>query len=168
MASKNQNTFVKDYANNKIIVTHHCDADVETVWDMWTKPELLDLWWAPKPWKSETKEMNFTNGGRRFYAMVGPEGERHWNIGDFSNIVLHKSFQVLDGFTDKNQVIIKDMPQTDWKVEFEKIGSGTKVIVTLMGTGAQLQRLVELGFEEGFKLALGNLDEELAANTTRK
>ena len=163
MASNNRTVFVKDFANNNMVVTHQCDADLETVWDMWTKPELLDLWWAPKPWRSETVSMDFTNGGRRFYAMVGPNNERQYNIGDFSNIVLHKAFSVRDGFTDKNQMILEDMPQTDWKVEFAKGSGGTKVTVTLLGPGTQLQRLVELGFEEGFKMALGNLDEELVA-----
>jgi len=162
MASNNQNQFVKDFANNKILVTHFCDADQDTVWDMWTKPELLDLWWAPKPWKAETKSMSFKNGGRRLYAMVGPNGERHWSFADFHDIQPKNSFGAKDGFSDENGVISKEMPQTDWKMTFDKSGSGTKVTITLLGPGSQLQKLVEMGFEEGFKMALDSLDEELA------
>ncbi len=168
MASNNRTVFTKDFTNNKVLVTHQCDADVDTVWDMWTKPELLDLWWAPKPWRSETKSMEFKNGGRRFYAMVGPNNEHHWCIADFSNINPKKNFDWKDAFTDENQVINKEMPSTDWKTVFAKDGSGTKVTVTLLGPASQLKRLMELGFEEGFTMALGNLDEELAAHATKK
>ena len=160
--------FVKDFANDKIIVTRHFDADVETVWNMWTRQELLDLWWAPRPWRSETKEMNFKNGGRRLYVMVGPNNERHWAIGDFSNIIPLKSFEVRDGFTDENGMINKDMPQTDWKLSFEKSGNGTKVIIILLGPGSQLSKLVEMGFQEGFTMALENLDEVLASKASAK
>ena len=161
MASS-QNSFVKDFANNKVVVTHFCDADVDTTWDMWTKAELLDLWWAPKPWQSKTKSMDFKNGGRRLYAMVGPNNETHWAFGDFSNILPKKSFQVKDGFCDENGVVNAQMPQTDWKMLFEKIGDETKVTVTLLAPGTQLQQLMSMGMEEGFKMALQNLDEELA------
>ena len=160
--------FVKDFANNKIVVTRLFEGDLDTVWDMWTKPELLDQWWAPKPWKSETKSMSFKNGGRRIYAMVGPEGERHWAIGDFSNIIPQKSFDVRDGFSDENGVVNKEMPQTDWKVAFEKKADATKVVITLLAPGSQLQQLVEMGFEEGFIMAMENLDEILASQTAKK
>ena len=168
MASNNRTQFTKDFANNKMVVTHQCDADIDTVWDMWTKPELLDLWWAPKPWRSETRSMEFKNGGRRFYAMVGPNNEHHWCIGDFNNINPKKTFDVKDAFTDENQVINKEMPSTEWRMNFGKDGDGVRVTVTLLGPGTQLKRLIEMGFEEGFTMALGNLDEELAAHAAKK
>ena len=43
MASNTLNSFVKDIANNKIVVAHYCDADLQTTWDMWTKPKMLDI-----------------------------------------------------------------------------------------------------------------------------
>lgn len=162
MANNSLNSFVKDFANNKIVVTHFCDADQDTVWDMWTKAELLDLWWAPRPWKSETKSMNFKNGGRRIYAMVGPAGERHWAFGDYSNINPKSNYNMKDGFSDENGVVNTQMPQTDWKFEFVKSGSGIKVTIVALAPAEDLKKLVEMGFEEGFTMALDHLDEELA------
>jgi uncharacterized protein YndB with AHSA1/START domain len=162
MVNSTQNSFVKDFANGKIVVTHYCDADNDTVWDMWTKPDLLDLWWAPKPWKSETKSMSFTNGGRRLYAMAGPDGTKMWAYADFRGIAPKKSFEFTDGFSDQNGVANTEMPATDWKITFDKSGDGVKVTIMLLAPGEQLQKLAEMGFEEGFKMALGNLDEELA------
>jgi uncharacterized protein YndB with AHSA1/START domain len=36
------------------------------VWDAFTKQKILDKWWAPKPWLSKTKRMDFTVGGEDF------------------------------------------------------------------------------------------------------
>ena len=70
--------FTVDKPAKTVYVTREFDAELSLVWDAFTKQELLDQWWAPKPWASKTKSMNFKVGGRRFYAMVSPEGEEHW------------------------------------------------------------------------------------------
>ena len=66
--------------NKTITVKREFAAARSLVWDAYTKREILDQWWAPKPWASKTKIMNFEVGGRRFYAMVSPEGQEHWSI----------------------------------------------------------------------------------------
>lgn len=159
--AKNQNSFIKDFAGGKITVTHFCDADIDTVWDMWTKSELLDHWWAPKPWKSETESQDFKNGGRWFYAMVGPKGERQYSFADYKNISPKKGFELIDGFCDENGVVNKNMPQTNWKLAFNKKDEGVLATITLTAPSEDLKKLVDTGFEEGFKMGLNNLDEEL-------
>ena len=52
-----------------------------------------------------------------------------------------------------------------WKNEFHATAAGTKVIVEIsFETEADLEKIIELGFEAGFTAALGNLDELLANN----
>ena len=82
MNHNNQTTITKDLANKKIIVTREFDAPIEDVWKAWTERNILDEWWAPKPWKARTKSMEFKPGGRWLYAMVGPNGEEHWVVLD--------------------------------------------------------------------------------------
>ena len=65
--------FIKDVTNKKVTVIRHFDAPVDHVWRAWTEVDLLDQWWAPKPWKAETKTMDFRSGGSWLYAMIGPE-----------------------------------------------------------------------------------------------
>ena len=67
----------KDLANKKITVIREFDAPVEKVWKAWTQKELLDEWWAPKPWKTRTKTIDFREGGHWLYAMVGPTELNH-------------------------------------------------------------------------------------------
>ena len=69
--------FTVDKAEKKVMIKREFAAPKKHVCAACTEPELLDQWWAPKPWKSETKSMDFSEGGRRLYAMVGPEGEEH-------------------------------------------------------------------------------------------
>src|SRR5688572_18594583 len=114
----NETIYSKDIANRKMNVTREFSASVDETWRAWTERELLDQWWAPKPWKAETKTMDFREGGSWLYCMVGPEGEKHWAIVDYKSIVLLKSFTGLDSFCDENGNKSPDLPGMDWKVEF--------------------------------------------------
>lgn len=69
--------FTVDKSKNTVFVNREFAADLSLVWDAFTKQEILDQWWAPKPFASKTKAMDFKVGGRRFYAMVSPEGQEH-------------------------------------------------------------------------------------------
>lgn len=164
MASNNQPQIVKDVKNKKITVTRAFDAESDLVWDAWTQSELLDQWWAPKPWKAETKSMSFRNGGSWLYAMVGPDGSKHWSKVDYSNIQPKKSFEAEDAFCDEKGVKNPDMPSMQWKNRFVGKGDSTEVIVEIsFSSEADISRIIEMGFETGFTMALENLDQYLAA-----
>jgi PhnB protein len=152
----------KDLANRKITITRQFDAAPQEVWDAWTQSDILDRWWAPKPWRAVTKEFDFKVGGKWIYSMVGPNNERHWARVDYTKIDTPRSFDGTDSFADENGVKSKDMPETNWHVELKKAGSGTELVVDLTATkpGA-LEKLLEMGFEEGFKMGLDNLEEYL-------
>ena len=88
--------FVVNKETKTIKVKKEFVADKKLVWDAFTKQEILDQWWAPKPWISKTKYMNFEESGGRFYAMCGPEGEEHWSIQDFTSISPISNFKFID------------------------------------------------------------------------
>ena len=67
--------FTVDKATKTVFITREFAAELSLVWDAFTRLEILDQWWAPKPLQSKTKIMDFKVGGRRFYAMVWPEGQ---------------------------------------------------------------------------------------------
>ncbi len=130
------------------------------VWAAWTEKELLDQWWAPLPWKSKTKYMDFSDGGYRLYAMVGPEGEEHWARADYTSISPKTNFKFLDGFCDSAGTINKDLPRSDWNVNFHEAGEDTAVVITIRHKNLDdLEKIIAMGFKEGFEMALGNLDK---------
>ena len=69
--------FTVDKTKNTINIKREFAADRVTVWDCYTKSEILDQWWMPMPWRSRTKSMDFREGGKWLYAAVGPNGEEH-------------------------------------------------------------------------------------------
>ena len=162
MTKNNQTVISKDAVNKKISVVREFNAPLNQVWKAWTDSEILDLWWAPKPWKTETKSMDFREGGVWLYSMVGPDGTRHWCRADFQKIVPNKSYSGNDAFCDENGNVIPEPPGMHWDVVFSKAGEGTKVHVTItFASEADMNKILEMGFEEGFTAAHGNLDEVL-------
>ena len=110
--------FTVDKASKTVFVDKEFAADQSLVWDAFTKQEILDQWWAPKPWESKTKSMNFTVGGRRLYAMVGPEGQEHWSIEEFTSITPKTNFKMLSAFADSDGNINNEWPSSNWDLNF--------------------------------------------------
>ncbi|MBK9271742.1 MAG: SRPBCC domain-containing protein [Saprospiraceae bacterium] len=158
-----QSDFTVDRSQNKIYIKREFAAPLEWVWNAWTHAEILDQWWAPKPWKAVTTKMNFKQGGHWLYYMLGPESEKHYARFDFLEIIPKKSFYGLDGFCDEHGQINPALPQNEWLNQFTSIGSNTLVSMTLsFKTLADLDKILQMGFKEGFSAAHQNLDDLLS------
>ncbi|HEY3404060.1 MAG TPA: SRPBCC domain-containing protein [Ohtaekwangia sp.] len=154
--------FSVDKENKTISIKREFAAELPLVWDAYTKSEILDKWWAPKPWKARTKKMDFREGGSWIYAMVGPEGEEHWAIAQYKTIQVRKKFTGLDAFSDSDGNINKEMPQSQWEVMFTDKGSITLVNFRITYNDlAQLETTIQMGFKEGMTMAMEGLDELL-------
>src|SRR5215471_11942998 len=151
--------FTVDKPTKTVFVNREFDADLSLVWDAFTKQEILDQWWAPKPWASKTKFMDFKVGGRRFYAMVSPEGQEHWSIQDFTSISPTTNFKFIDAFADKDGAINTEFPSANWDLNFSERSGTTTVKITIKHkTLADLEQIIQMGFKEGFTMTLNELD----------
>ena len=158
--------FVVDKEKKTVSITKEFAAELALVWDAYTKPELLDQWWAPKPFTSRTTAMDFKVGGRRFYAMVSPEGNERWAIQKYSSITPKTNFKFFNAFADADEN--PELPGSDWDFNFSEHDGSTKVSISIYNESLErLEKMVELGFVEGAKAQLRNLEEllnELSAN----
>ena len=155
--------FTKDLPNKKMFVTREFAGTLQDVWQAWTDHNLLDQWWAPKPWKAKTKTMDFREGGHWLYCMIGPDGTQSWGRADYKSIVPQKSFEGLDSFCDENGKQNTEFPIMFWKTVFSPVEGGTKVDIEITySSQADLEKIAELGFQEGFTAAHENLDALLA------
>jgi uncharacterized protein YndB with AHSA1/START domain len=151
--------FVVDKKSRQVKVKREFAAPLEKVWAAWTEPELIDQWWAPKPWKAVTKSMDFRVGGTWIYAMVGPDGSKHWAVVNYTSISPKKSFGGVDAFSDDQGKINTELPVTKWHNTFsEESGSTFVTIETSYEKLEDLEKIIEMGFKEGFMAALENLD----------
>lgn len=154
--------FIVDKETQTVNVKREFNAGLDLVWDAWTKPELLDQWWAPKPYQNKTKSMEFREGGTWLYAMISPENELHWCKNDYIKIEHQKSYTALDAFCDENGVTNKEVPQTEWTNNFSEDSNITLVsIVAKYKSLADLEKIIEMGFKEGFTMGLNQLDDLL-------
>ena len=153
--------FTVDKATKTVSITREFDAELSLVWDAFTKPEILDQWWAPKPWSSKTKAMNFEVGGRRFYAMVSPEGQERWSVQKYTSISPKTNFKFLNAFADENEN--PELPGSEWNLNFSEENGKTKVSVTIYNESLErMEKMIEMGFKEGFTMTLKALEDLLA------
>jgi uncharacterized protein YndB with AHSA1/START domain len=160
----NKTEILKDLASRKLNITRAFNAPVEKVWKAWTDAKLLDQWWAPKPWRTETKSMDFSVGGLWLYCMAGPEGEKHWCRVDFTAVTPGRSFAANSYFCDEEGNINSSFPTMHWLNIFEASATGTTLNATIsFDNDADMEAIIKMGFEGGFTMGLGNLDELLEA-----
>lgn len=158
--------FIVERNKCRILVNKSFRAAREKVWEAWTSSELTDKWWAPKPWKAETKEMNFREGGRWLYAMVSPEGQKHWAVAHILEVDEPKRFRVKDAFSDENGNVNEDLPCPEWEVTFHGDSDSCDAGILIQFPDVkELDKILEMGFKDGFIMALNNLDELLAGSS---
>lgn len=163
MDKKQEFVFSVDHVNRKIHVEKEFPAPLDKVWDAFTKEEQLSRWFAPEPWKVESKQLDFNEGGRWLFAMVGPEGEKHWSIVDYISIDPMKSYTAKDAFSDDKGNINQDMPQATWHNKFIDQGSSTRYQVDIsFDSEEDLDGNLNMGFVEGYTACLNQLADLLA------
>lgn len=158
MKTTSKTQVVKDFTEKSVLVSREFTAPLANVWRAYTESELLEKWWAPEPWRAETKSMNFVPGGYWLYAMVGPEGEKHWGRMNYITINLHKNFNIEDAFCDENGNVTSGLPVSSGQISFTETGNGTLVEFKMIyATEEDLQKIVEMGFEQGITMCMEQL-----------
>ena len=154
--------FIVNKETKTVSITKEFDAERDLVWDAYTKAELLDQWWAPKPFSSRTKDMNFEVGGRRFYAMVSPEGAERWVVQQYTAISPKTNFKMFNAFADAEENL--ELPGSDWDLSFSQQGGKTTVHASIYNESLErLERIIaDGGFRTGTEMQLQNLEELLA------
>ena len=153
--------FNVDKAAKTIFITREFNAGLSLVLDAFTKAELLDQWGAPAPMRAKTKYMNFEVGGRRFYAMTGPDGQERWSVQEFTSITPKTNFKMYNTFADKDEN--RELPGSDWDYNFSEQNGITRVDIIIFNESFErLEKLLE-GFKIGFTMTLKNLEELLTA-----
>lgn len=164
--------FTVDKATATIYVTREFAADLDLVWDAFTKAEILDQWMGPKPWRVQTKEMDFREGGRWLYAMMSPENvASRWSLAEFVEIQPKSSFTTKNSFSDENGKPINSgftfsLTKNSFKAGAEKT---TVQIVKKMASLTELEQFIAGGYyEKGTAMGMRNLDEYLLTLVTNK
>ncbi|SHM74001.1 Uncharacterized conserved protein YndB, AHSA1/START domain [Duganella sacchari] len=156
--------FVVDKEKSTITVQREFAAGRQLVWDCYTKSELLDRWFAPKPLTTKTKSMEFREGGHWHYAMVEPNGQEYWGRLDYQTIQPIDRYTALDGFSDASGALNPDLPRSTWSVTFSDKADHTVVeTVVAYASPEAIQQVIDMGMKDGMTSTLERLDELLLA-----
>ena len=151
--------FTVDKSTKKVFINREFDAELPLVWDAFTKKELLDQWLAPKPMISKTKYMDFKVGGKRFYAMISPEGQERWGIQEYTSITPKTNFKMHNAFADKDEY--PELPGSEWDHTFSEQNGKTKVSIVIYNESLERLEKILDGFTQGMKMSLSNLENLL-------
>jgi uncharacterized protein YndB with AHSA1/START domain len=152
--------FTVDKASKTVFITREFDAEPSLVWEAFTKAELIDQWIAPKPMIAKTKYQDFKVGGKRFYAMISPDGIERWALQQYTSITPKTNFKMNNAFADKDET--PELHGSEWDHTFSEQNGTTKVSITIYNESLErLERILD-GFTQGMKMALSNLENLLA------
>lgn len=158
--------FTVDKAAKTVVITREFAAELPLVWDAFTKPEILDQWVAPKPWSARTKYMDFKVGGKRFYAMVSPEGVEAWSLQEYTSITPKTNFKMYNTFADKDEN--PELPGSAWDFSFSEQNGITKLSLIITNESlTRMEKMIEMGFVEGFKMTIDNLEKVLTSLSSK-
>ena len=162
MTTAMQFEFAANTDNNTITIKREFAAKRQLVWDCYTKSELLDQWFAPKPFSTKTKSMDFREGGHWHYAMVDPQGTEYWGYTQYQTIRPIENYTSTDSFSDESGKLNPDLPSSDWDVTFIDYRDNTLVhVVVTYHSREEIEKVMQMGMQAGMTSTLERLDELL-------
>ena len=148
--------------NRELVLTRIFDVPREKLFRCWTEPELMQQWFAPKPWTITRAEVDLRAGGSSLIVMRSPEGQEFPNPGVYLEVVKNERIVVTDAFT--SAWVPSAKPFMVATVTFEDLGGG-KTRYTARAqhwTVEDREAHEKMGFHEGWGQCADQL-AELAA-----
>lgn len=155
----------KDPDEHTMTVVAEYGAPIERVWQLYADPRQLERFWGPPTWPATVVDHDLSPGGRVTYFMTGPAGERSAGYWDVLEVDAPRRFVVDDGFADDAGEPNTAMPTTRMELVLsERAGGGTTMtVVSTFASADAMQRLLDMGMEEGMREAMGQIDGVLAS-----
>jgi uncharacterized protein YndB with AHSA1/START domain len=96
--------------------------------------------------------------------MTGPEGDQHHAWWRIESIGKPHTLEIEDGFSGEDGEPLPGDEPVSMRVTFEPTDGGTRMTtVTHFASTEQLEKMLEMGMQEGMRLAMGQIDAVLAS-----
>ena len=85
----------------------------------------------------------------------------------YTSITPKTNFKLFNAFADKDENL--ELPGSDWDLNFSEQDGNTTVSILIYNESLErLEKMIEMGFKEGFTMTLGSLKELLAKLSQQK
>ena len=147
-----------DIASRRIELTRTLDAPRERVFEAWTDPAQIGLWWGPRGFTTTTKEMDVRPGGVWRFVMHGPDGTDYGDVVRYEEVVEPERLVYVHASDDDHE------PQRfHVRVTFDDLEGRTRLTMRLLfDTAEQRDKVVQSGAIEGGNQTIDRLVEHLA------
>lgn len=140
-------------------------APVARVWQVYADPRQLEKVWGPPGYPATVVDHDLRPGGIVTYYMTSPEGEKFGGRWDVIEVDEPRGFAFDDSFADVETFTpMSDMPMGLNRYRFIEHEGGTRATFTTTYTTAEdLQKVLEMGIEEGATAAINQIDDLLVS-----
>jgi uncharacterized protein YndB with AHSA1/START domain len=154
----------KDLESLTVTVTADLDATVERAWQLWADPRQFEQWWGPPGYPATVVDHDLRAGGRITFFMAGPEGVRHdstWEViaADSPRRIELRDADVDDDGRPNDGNGITAMIIT---INERDDGGAVMAIRTHFDSQAGMEEVLAIGFEEGMRMVLSQIEAVLA------
>ncbi len=158
MNNTNQDAVVK---GQEIIISRVLNASPERVFEAFTNPEQVAVWWGPNGFTNTISEMDVKPGGLWRFIMHGPDGRDYTNKIVFTEVVKPELLVYEHSGGDETADI-----KFHVTVTFENVSGKTRVSMRSVFESAEvLSRVVEeYGALEGATQNMNRLEKFLKNN----
>ncbi len=142
-----------DAKNRTVTIERVFNVPISLVWEAWTQPEHIAVWWSPRGMETKVIEHDFRVGGNWKYTMEMPDGNEFIADGVYSVILKLKEIRSSANFKpmtegveiqalfeengDKTNFTFNIIHSTEeYRIQQEKMG-------ILNGWGSVFERLEE-------------------------
>jgi uncharacterized protein YndB with AHSA1/START domain len=152
--------------DREIFLERVFDAPRKMVWEAWTDPKQLVLWWGPIGFTTTMEEMDVRTGGGWRMVMHGPDGTDYPNKSVFTDVVPYERLcYKLSGGKRGGPAAQFEMTAT-----FEEEAGGTRVTLRMVFASAEARdrNVRDYGSIEGGRQTLERLAEHLSVRLFTK
>jgi uncharacterized protein YndB with AHSA1/START domain len=156
----------KDFDALTMTITAEFVAGAQRIWQLWSDPRQLERWWGPPSWPATFVEHELTPGTRSAYFMTGPDGEKHHGWWRIDEVAPPHRLRIEDGFADEDGHPNEQEPLQSAVVTIaESDGVTTMSIECSFSDAAGMERMLEMGMEQGMVEAVGQIDGLLGGSS---
>jgi len=161
VAAKNEVLAVR-VKGKAIIGERVFDAPRELVWQAWSDPDIITLWWGPRGFSTTTETMEMKPDGIWKFIMHGPDGHDYQNKVIYIEVRKPELLVYRHAGEDENEEPVR----FHVTVNFDKHGRKTKLSMRMEFETIEELKKVEADYRaiEGLEHTLERLGEYLLKN----
>lgn len=158
----------KDVETLTLMITADLDAPIRRAWQLWADPRQLERWWGPPTYPATFVEHDLSPGGVVTYFMTGPEGDQPKGWWRLLEVDAPNHLEFEDGLADEDGHPNPNMPTMTIRADLRhRPGGGTRMtITTRFSSLSDMEKIIEMGMEEGMSAAIEQMDDILLVETS--